>query len=183
MTAQSSAGPAARRSRPQYLGKYRGTVLPDVDPEGRGRIKVQVIGVFPVASSWAEPCFPVAGAGTGVVAVPPAGAGVWVEFERGDPDHPIWAGCYFLNTSEVPPLAQRVTPPVAAVTAQTPLGNAIQVSDAAPAKDSGGIVLRSANGVSIVVNDSGIVLSDGKGGEITIANGTVKINGGAFEVR
>jgi uncharacterized protein involved in type VI secretion and phage assembly len=183
VTAQSSAGPATRQGRPQYLGKYRGTVLPGVDPEGRGRIKAQVIGVFSVASTWAEPCFPVAGARTGVVAVPPEGAGVWIEFERGDPDHPIWTGCYFLNKSQVPPLVQRVTPPIAAITAQTPLGNAIQVSDAPAAQDGGGIVLRSANGVSIVVNDSGIVLRDGKGGEITIAQGAVKINGGAFEVR
>jgi uncharacterized protein involved in type VI secretion and phage assembly len=183
VTAQSSAGPAARPGRPQYLGKYRGVVRQNTDPQGIGRIQVQVIGVFSVASTWAMPCFPVAGAQTGMVAVPPVGAGVWVEFERGDPDFPIWTGCYFSTRSEVPPLAQRVTPPIAAITAQTPLGNAIQVSDAPPARDGGGIVLRSASGVSIVVNDSGIFLRDGTGGEIAIAHGTVKINGGAFEVR
>jgi hypothetical protein len=179
----TAAGATARRSKKQYLGKYRGVVLQNVDPMGIGRLQVQVIGVFSLASSWAMPCFAIAGAQTGAVAVPPIGAGVWVEFERGDPDYPIWVGCYFSTRVEVPPLVQLVPPPVPAMTMQTPLKNAIQVSDAPPTPVTGGVVLRSGTGASVVVNDSGIYLSDGKGGQITIIGGVVTVNTGALIVK
>lgn len=81
----------------QYYGKYRGTVLQNVDPEQRGRLMLSVPDVLgPIPSSWAEPCVPLAGPTgppMGVYLVPPIGAGVWVEFEHGDPDYPIWVGC------------------------------------------------------------------------------------------
>ena len=182
MSATTAAGAPARRSR-QYLGKYRGVVLQNVDPQGIGRIQVQVIGVFTLASSWAMPSFPVAGAQAGAVAVPPLGAGVCVEFERGNPDLPIWTGCYYSTRAEVPPLVQLVPPPLFAVTLQTPLQNAIQVSDAPPTPATGGVVLRSGTGVSLVVNDSGIYLSDGKGGSIMITGGVVTVNSGALIVK
>ncbi len=38
---------------------------------------------------------PYAGDGVGLFAVPPVGANVWVEFEGGDPDYPILAGCFW----------------------------------------------------------------------------------------
>jgi hypothetical protein len=183
MTVMTAAGEVAARSKKQYLGKYRGVVLQNIDPKGIGRIQVQVIGVFTLASSWAMPCFPLAGAQTGHVAVPPIGAGVWVEFERGDPDYPIWTGCYFSTRAEVPPLVQLVTPPIPAITMQTPLSNGIQVSDAPPTPATGGVVLRSGTGASVVVNDSGIYLSDGKGGQITLIGGVVTVNAGALIVK
>lgn len=183
MTVMTAAGGAARRSKKQYLGKYRGVVLQNVDPMGIGRLQVQVVGVFTVTSSWAMPCFPVAGTQTGAVAIPPVGAGVWIEFERGDPDYPIWTGCYFSTRAEVPPLVQLVPPPVPAMTMQTPLKNGIQVSDAPPTPVTGGVVLRSGTGASVVVNDSGIYLSDGKGGQITIVAGVVTVNTGALVVK
>jgi hypothetical protein len=182
VSAPTVPGAPARR-RKQYLGKYRGVVLQNVDPQGIGRIQVQVIGVFTLASSWAMPSFPVAGAQTGAVAVPPLGAGVWVEFERGDPDRPIWTGCYYSTRAEVPPQVQLVPAPVPAMTLQTPLQNSIQVSDAPPTPATGGVVLRSGTGVSVVVNDSGIYLSDGRGGSITITAGVVTVNAGALVVK
>jgi hypothetical protein len=185
MTVRTASGTNAR-SRPgrkQYLGKYRGVVLQNVDPMGIGRLQVQVIGVFTIASSWAMPSFPVAGAQTGAVAAPPIGAGVWVEFEQGDPDYPIWTGCYYSTRAEVPPMAQLVTPPIPAMTMQTPLQNAIQLSDAPPTPASGGIVLKSAAGAAIVVNNSGVYITDGKGGTITIVGGVVTVNAGALVVK
>ena len=65
-----------------YLGKWRGTVVDNTDPESRGRLKVFVPGVANTTLvSWAMPCFPVAGLLSGFFAVPPPQAGVWVEFE------------------------------------------------------------------------------------------------------
>lgn len=191
MTVMTASGRRERQGRKQYFGKYRGTVLQNVDPMGIGRLQVQVAGVFTVASSWAMPSFPVAGPQSGSVAVPQVGAGVWVEFEGGDPDYPIWTGCYYSTRAEVPPTVQLVPPPVPAMTLQTPQQNMVQLSDAPPspvlappAPGSGGIVLRAGPaGPVIVVNALGVHISDGKGGSISVAGGTVTVNSGALVVK
>ena len=80
-----------------FYGKYRGTVVNNIDPLLRGRLLLEVPDVTSLSpTSWAEPCVPLAGPTgppMGVYMVPPIGAGVWVEFERGDPSKPIWVGC------------------------------------------------------------------------------------------
>ena len=78
-----------------YFGKYRGVVADNVDPLAQHRVRVVVPEVLGDATAWATACLPV-----GYFAVPPVGAGVWVEFEGGDPDRPVWVGSYF--TSDVP---------------------------------------------------------------------------------
>ena len=83
----------------KYYGKYRGTVINNLDPEFTGRLLVMVPDVTSLTpSSWAVPCVPLAGPTgppMGVYMVPPIGAGVWVEFEQGDLDYPIWSGCFW----------------------------------------------------------------------------------------
>jgi uncharacterized protein involved in type VI secretion and phage assembly len=79
----------------QY-GKYRGFVTDNADPRNAGRVRVSVPEVLgDVDSGWALPCVPYAGDTTGVYAVPPVGAGVWVEFEAGDVSRPIWVGAWW----------------------------------------------------------------------------------------
>ena len=74
-------------------GKFRGMVSDNQDPLNQGRIRVRVPGVLgDLESAWALPCSPYAGEGTGAYAVPPVGAGVWVEVEAGDVSRPIWVG-------------------------------------------------------------------------------------------
>ena len=62
-----------------------------------------VEGLLP--SSWAMPCLPFAGKQMGAYMLPQIGSGVWVEFEQGDPDYPIWSGCWYGSVAEVPALA------------------------------------------------------------------------------
>src|SRR5215213_555679 len=89
---------------PKY-GKYRGLVLNNIDPLFKGRILVQVPDVFAVGTSnWAMPSVPIAGRQQGVYVVPPLQSGVWVEFEGGDPQKPIWSGGFWAE-GEVPALA------------------------------------------------------------------------------
>lgn len=165
----------------KFYGKYRGTVVKNADPEQRGRITVMVPDVSGVRESgWAMPCVPVGGMQTGMFAVPPIGAGVWVEFEQGDPDYPIWTGCFWGSKAEVPVLAQTAQPPVSGIALQTVQQNGIVVSDAPG--PSGGITLRSTTGVSIIVNDTGIYIQNGKGASITLTGPTVDINQGALTV-
>lgn len=79
-----------------HYGKYRGTVTDDQDPRKQGRLKVKVPEILgDTDSGWAMPCAPYAGEETGAYAIPPVGAGVWVEFEAGDVSRPIWVGCWW----------------------------------------------------------------------------------------
>jgi len=82
------------RSRAAF-GKYRGSVVDNLDPSNLGRLKVRVPGVLGDQTMWALPCVPYAGAGSGVYLVPEPDTGVWVEFEAGDISRPIWSGCWW----------------------------------------------------------------------------------------
>ena len=90
-----------QRSETQFFGKYRGRVLSNKDPLGRGRLRVQVPQVLEGSAVWAMPCVPYAGKERGFFAMPDVGTGVWVEFEAGDPSFPIWTGCFW-NENDIP---------------------------------------------------------------------------------
>lgn len=164
----------------KFFGKYRGTVLNNADPMQTGRIQAQVpdvLGTTP--SSWAMPCVPLAGIQMGVYVVPPVGAGVWVEFEQGDPDYPIWVGCWWGSASEVPALALAAPPPTPNILIQTVGQNTILLSDV-PAGP--GITLKTATGAMLVINETGILISNGKGASILMSGPTVTINQGAMVI-
>jgi uncharacterized protein involved in type VI secretion and phage assembly len=168
-------------SSQQFFGKYRGVVLNNVDPMQQGRLQVQVPDVTGLTpASWAAPCVPVAGLQTGMVALPIPGSGVWVEFEQGDPDHPIWTGCFWGSAAEMPALAMATPPAIPAITLQTPLQNGVTVSDLPG--PSGGIMIKSASGATLIVNDTGIYIQNGKGAMITLVGPTVTVNNGALVV-
>ena len=165
----------------KYYGKYRGTVVQNVDPEQIGRIQAMVpdvSGLLP--SSWAMPCVPIAGKQSGVYVVPQIGAGVWIEFEQGDPDYPIWSGGFWGSATEMPALALIGNPASPSMVLQSGLLNTIAVSDMPG--PTGGILLQSVSGAMIVVNDIGITISNGKGATIVLAGPTVTINNGALVV-
>lgn len=94
----------------QFFGKYRGKVAATRDPLHLGRIQVQVPAIFGTeTTSWALPCTPYAGKDIGFFTVPPVGTNIWVEFEEGDPDYPIWSGCFW--GEEELPVAAKVDQP------------------------------------------------------------------------
>jgi hypothetical protein len=94
----------------QFFGKYRGKVIKNKDPLRLGRIRVRVPSVLGALSkNWAMPCVPYAGKKVGFYAIPPVGANVWVEFEGGNPNKPIWSGCFW-GKGEVP--AQPAVPEI-----------------------------------------------------------------------
>jgi len=167
----------------KYLGKYRGTVFNNLDPEQRGRIQALVPDVSGLApTSWALPCLPIAGKQMGVSLVPQNGSGVWIEFEQGDPDYPIWTGCFWGVMAEVPALAlpPASNPASPSIVLQTALQNSISISDVPG--PTGGIMLKSTTGASIIVNDTGIYIQNGKGASIVMMGPSVTINNGALTI-
>jgi uncharacterized protein involved in type VI secretion and phage assembly len=167
----------------KFWGKYRGTVVQNIDPELRGRIMCLVPDVLgPTPSSWCEACAPLAGptgAPMGVYMVPPIGAGVWVEFEQGDPGKPIWTGCRFAP-GDPPPLAYAGLPVSPNIVMQTAGQNTIVISDLPG--PTGGIMLKSLTGATLIVNDTGIYIQNGKGAVITMVGPTIDFNAGALTI-
>jgi hypothetical protein len=169
----------------RFYGKYRGLVIENIDPEQIGRVLLQVPDVLgEIPSSWAMPCVPVAGIQSGIFAVPPMGSQVWVEFEQGDPDYPIWTGGFWGLVADVPIFATAppAIPPGQNIVMQTTGQNMIMVSDAPPTPVTGGIVLKSVSGAMIVVNETGIYISNGQGAMITLVGPAVAINIDALTV-
>jgi hypothetical protein len=170
-----------------FYGKYRGTVVVNIDPLGLGRLLVtlpDVLGLPP--SSWCIPCVPLAGPPAvpmGVHFLPPIGAGVWVEFEQGDPDHPIWVGCLWgENPASLPTIVHAGVPASPSIVLQTLGQNVICISDLpGPA---GGILLR-CGGSTVSITQTGVSIIAPKI-ELTAATinltGVTDVNKGALKV-
>jgi uncharacterized protein involved in type VI secretion and phage assembly len=158
----------------KFFGKYRGKVENNVDPMQLGRVQVSVPAVLGDGSmSWAMPCVPYAGPGVGFFAIPPVDANVWVEFEGGDPDYPIWSGCFW-GVGEVPAL-----PAVAEMKVlKTDVGT-ITLNDL---PGVGGITIETTTGMKIVISALGIEIDNGQGGSIKLTGPRVSVNEGALEV-
>jgi hypothetical protein len=134
--------PAADRDdqADRFYGKYRGLVLNNQDPLNQGRLQATVPEVLgEVPTGWASPCSPYAGTQAGFFAIPPLGAGVWVEFEAGDVSRPVWTGCWW-GSAEVPmqPMGVPTTPTTkilrsdfGLIVAMDDVAQTITVSDAA----------------------------------------------------
>ena len=156
-----------------YFGKHRGIVANNVDPMQRGRVQVQVPAVLGEGRlSWAMPCVPYAGPGVGWFAIPPVGANVWVEFEGGDPDYPIWAGCFW-GTGEVP-----AVPAVAEMKVLKTDGVTLTINDL---PGVGGVTLETTAGMKLVFDATGIELSNAAS-TIKLTSASVSVNNGALEV-
>jgi len=181
----SAPQPSSGANPGRFYGKYRGLVVENIDPEQIGRVLVQVPDVLgEIPSSWAMPCVPAAGIQSGLFIVPPIGSQVWVEFEQGDPNYPIWTGGFWGLVADVPVFATAppAIPPGQNIVIQTTGQNMIMVSDAPPSPVTGGIVLKSVSGAMIVINETGIYISNGQGATITLTGPAVDVNLGALTV-
>ncbi|MCG2784873.1 MAG: phage baseplate assembly protein V [Anaerolineae bacterium] len=162
-----------------FFGKYRGKVENNIDPMMLGKIQVSVPAVLGEGSlSWAMPCVPFAGSGVGFFMIPPVGANVWVEFEGGDIDYPIWSGCFW-GVGEVP--ATPAIPQMKIIKMDT---ITLTMSEL---PGIGGVTLEVsppsvALPLKMTFDLSGIKLDAGPLGTIELTPAGVKINSGALEV-
>jgi Type VI secretion system/phage-baseplate injector OB domain len=162
----------------QYYGKYRGIVSDIYDPLMIGRIRAYVPDVLgDEPSGWALPCAPFGGGGGGFFAIPASGAGVWIEFEHGDPDYPVWSGAWFGSPADLPPIL--LAPPYQKVMMQTPAGHQVILDDT---PGIGGITLQTATGQKVVLSVLGVEIDNGMGASIKLVGPLVQVNNGALEV-
>lgn len=162
----------------RFYGKFRGVVTDNMDPLMLGRVKARVPEVTgDDESGWAMPCAPFGGSGMGMLAIPDTGAGVWIEFERGDPDFPIWAGCWWGGPNEIPPAM--LAPPYQKTMIRTKGGNVVTLDDT---PGVGGITLETSSGQKLKLSATGVELDNGMGGVIKIMGPKVDVNNGALEV-
>jgi type VI secretion system (T6SS) baseplate-like injector VgrG len=163
---------------PKFYGKYRGKVEGNVDPLMQGRIQVSCPAVLGDGRmAWAMPAAPFAGPQVGLFLVPPQNANVWVEFEEGDPDSPIWAGCFW-GQGEVP-----ATPAVAETKILKTDSVTVQLSDLS---GGGGLTIEVkppavTSPLKIALTAAGIELSNGKS-KVMLTTANVDVNDGALQV-
>lgn len=108
--------------RPVFWGKYRAQVESNADDYKIGRLKLRIPDVLGTnISGWALPAFPLASAGTtpggglGLFLIPPKDAWVWAEFEHGNPEKPVWTGCFFPPDLAALPTTMTALAPLAGV--------------------------------------------------------------------
>lgn len=143
-------------------GPYKGTVINNIDPLNMGRLLVSVPGVLgDDPCLWAEPATPLAGALSGIYTTVLPGSGVWVEFQNGDPDQPVWTGSFRGSETDEPPEVSMAAPGVPIIVISTPGQNTLVLNDT-PGPE-GGVLIQHLQ-AAISINDTGIELSLVPGG-------------------
>lgn len=186
----------------KHFGKYRGIVTDNQDPEKRGRLKLLIPSVLTdQISDWALPCMPYGGSpDQGMFMVPEIDAQLWVEFEEGDINRPIWVGTFWQQSSDVPEEAKKDEPTTRLF--KTTSGHTLQFDDADgeeqfrlyhPANaemiidHNGSISLTDPTGavVKMDAESSEIIVEDANGNTMTMNNSGTKIedsNGNVIEM-
>jgi uncharacterized protein involved in type VI secretion and phage assembly len=182
----------------RYLGKYRGIVVDNADPARLGRLRLRVPSVLgeDVVTGWAAPCAPFGGlANQGLLFIPDRDAGVWVEFEEGDLEFPIWVGTYWSKRDGKSGLPKPeaadgteqgdVQDPPSRKIIKTQKGHTIQFEDADGEEiiliregsqghllrmDQKGITITDKSKNTIVMNADGIQVKDGTGNAIEMTS-------------
>lgn len=186
-----------------YYGKYRGFVHRNDDPERRGRLRLLVPSVLKdQPTDWALPCFPFGGLkDQGMFMVPEEKARVWVEFEEGDKDRPVWTGTFWPGRGEAPSEAAARPRPSTRLL-KTPSGHLIRFDDendkerfclrlnlpktanrGKPARaeitidEKGGIELLDAKGSRVLLDAGGkaILVQDAAGNKVTLSSAGIVV--------
>lgn len=164
----------AESSRRRFYGKYRGVVQDVADPEKLGRIRAYVPDVYgeDVISPWALPCVPLAGEKHGLVCLPEEDDGVWIEFEAGNRNLPVWTGGWWGKND----LADDLGKPLAR-TFVTKSGHRITLDD-----DGKKISIQHAKGAKVELAESSLTL-ECKSGKVVLDSNGVNINNSALTVK
>lgn len=160
-----------------YVGKFRAKVTDNLDPLGKARLRVKAKDVLEDNElGWALASVPYAGDGVGFFFIPPVGADVWVEFEQGNPDYPIWSGCFWsddLMGGTSPP----ASPPLAMMKVLKTDFVTITIQDIA----GGALTIETKAGMKIVMDQTGVSIST-PSTSVALTPISVSVNKGSLEV-
>jgi len=180
----SAGSDRIERLEGQFFGKYRGVVIDNKDPRQLGRVRVWVPSLFPTeenaapdteslsVSDWAWPCLPFGGgADQGMFFVPEVGSKIWIEFEEGNIDSPIWVGVFWSapgGQTEIPTEARdmEANEPRRRVL-RTSSGHVLEFCDIA-GKES--VTLRHKDGAMLTFDEKGSVTIGNKQGTFVYLN-------------
>lgn len=152
----------------RFYSTYRGIVITNYDPDSQNKVCVYLPSILRGVEVWAYPKHQQGGPGSGFKWLSPMeGSIVYVEFENGDPRHPLWS-YHGWAIGEMPPELNK--PNVLGFI--TPKGNKIILDES----DSGvltaiiqqDIIIKSLDG-NINVDANSIIM---QGGEVGIPEST-----------
>jgi len=170
----------------KYYSVYRAEVTDNEDKEGRGRVELKVPSLFgeQKLTQLAEPRdFRGSGPGKGEFYPPEIGDFVFVEFECGDPNFPIYSGGWYAK-EEVPEDFEYVEKKPVIRGFVTKTGHSVKFDET---EEKGKIIIKSAGNHFLILDDTtdkeGLFLmhSSGAQGQID-KNGSIKFfaQNGAF---
>lgn len=179
----------------EFFGKYRGKVVSNCDPKGLGRLQIKVPAVLGDNSDcWAMPAVPYAGPDVGLILLPPENANIWVEFEAGNINYPIWTGCFwgegeYPSEADKPEVKLLKLAGISLLLDETASDGSIQLKIDTPTVTQAVELNFNKDGLLLTVSNTSFKLT---GTEIELANGAnsvvkltpvkVDINQGALEV-
>jgi uncharacterized protein involved in type VI secretion and phage assembly len=167
----------------RFYGKYRAFVADNSDPDSRGRLRLKIPSVLgpDVVSGWALPCAPYGGvANKGFFFIPDQEAGVWVEFEGGLLEYPVWVGTFWSKpgSSEAPEPANSQSPPTSGIIKTK--NHSIELADA---DGSEAINIKDTkNGNTVTLNAKGILIQDQNGNTVKLESSGITIDGSAIKI-
>jgi hypothetical protein len=180
----------AEKVERRFYGKYRGLVVDNADPKQLGRLQVTVPSVLgpDEVTGWAMPCVPYGGdLNQGFFCIPEVGAGVWIEFEEGNLDFPIWTGTFWSEPdgeSEVPKTngadgsEEAIQDPPTRKIIKTVAGHTLQFEDAGGEEMI--LLYEAKHGHVVVLNQDGIKITDGANGhELVLDSSGITVTDGA----
>jgi len=177
----------------EYPYKYRGFVENNEDPENLFRLKVRVPQIYGdwVPDYWAWPCGIPCGNNAGLTLIPQKDDCIWVSFENGDPDYPIWEYGWF-STGDLPESAKNNGIKPTNVVLQAFKGHRIELDNKnnqilVQTKRGLKMSLKESEGISVDALDQPIEIQAGsakikvEGNKVTVIAGRIEV-GGAMNV-
>jgi uncharacterized protein involved in type VI secretion and phage assembly len=166
----------------RFYGKYRALVVDNADPDRRGRLRLLVPSVLAgVTSGWALPCAPYGGSdGQGFFFIPERGDGVWVEFEAGLLEYPVWVGTFWAKpggSTEVPAPANSQDTPTSKIIKTA--NHTIELADEAGAE---ALKILDSKSNKVTLDATGILIEDGNGNSVKLGAQGIVIDGPMIKV-